>query len=169
MTITGPDISRLAKRMSSQSYVLQMASWETLHVLKEVLVKLTLGWSMLEVQLFAAKIRDEFILGSKCTAILWHGGAFKVLCVVTGPKRGVVLESQGTTAIIPPYPSQWWGDTSSVRGESWQHGWGFPGGSKQHSRIKSKGCPPRTVQDQGKAWWQVPIRTAEHCQGQKHA
>jgi hypothetical protein len=104
MTITRPDIYRLAKMMSSQPYVLQMASWETLHVLKEVLVKVTLGWSMLQVQLFAATIKDEFILGAECTASLWHGCASKASSAVIGPKRGVVLESlhiQDSDEVIP--------------------------------------------------------------------
>jgi hypothetical protein len=40
---------------------------------------------------------------------------------MTGPRRGVVIAFWSTTMIIPPYPGQWWCDTSSVW-ESWLHG-----------------------------------------------
>jgi hypothetical protein len=40
-----------------------MMSGETLLVLEEVLVELNLGWSALQIYVFIATIRDQFILG----------------------------------------------------------------------------------------------------------
>jgi hypothetical protein len=52
----------LPKRKPSH-YILQMASWETLPILKEALVELTLGQSPIRIAVFIMENANEFILG----------------------------------------------------------------------------------------------------------
>jgi hypothetical protein len=126
VTITRPDIFRLPKRMSCQPYVLQMASWEPLHVLKEALVKLTLRWSMLQIQLFVAKIKDEFILGAECSASLWHRGASEAPMYCDRAKKkcyfGISGHNHNHSSISKPVMR--WYQLSVV--ESWLYGWRVP-------------------------------------------
>jgi len=56
------------ERKPSRAYVLQMASGETIPVLKEALVELTLGQRALRIWVFVAEVTDEFILGLD---VLW--------------------------------------------------------------------------------------------------
>ena len=51
------------ERKPSRAYVLQTASGETIPVLKEALVELTLGRQALRTWVFVAEVTDEFILG----------------------------------------------------------------------------------------------------------
>jgi hypothetical protein len=61
---TRPDITAgLPKTKLHQLYILQMPSAETLPILENALMKLTLGWSELCIWVFIAKVTDEFILG----------------------------------------------------------------------------------------------------------
>jgi hypothetical protein len=63
VTITWPDIVvGLPERKQSRLHSLQKASWETLPVLKEALVELTLGQKPLHIWVFITEITDEFIL-----------------------------------------------------------------------------------------------------------
>jgi hypothetical protein len=62
--IARPDITAgLPERELTRLYVLQMISGETLPILMEVLVELTLGQHPLMTWAFVARIADEFILG----------------------------------------------------------------------------------------------------------
>jgi hypothetical protein len=64
MTIARPDVTaELPKRDPPMQCALQMASEETLPILKEALVKLTLGQCPLTTWVFVANITDEFVLG----------------------------------------------------------------------------------------------------------
>ena len=47
----------------SRTYVLQTASGETILVLKEAFVEVTLGRRALRIWVFVAEVTDEFILG----------------------------------------------------------------------------------------------------------
>jgi hypothetical protein len=63
VTIAIPDITTgLPERDLTTSYVLQMASGETLPISKEALITLTLGRRPLTTWVFVAKITDKFIL-----------------------------------------------------------------------------------------------------------
>ena len=64
VTIARPNIvTGKPKRRPGRTYVLQTASGENLPVLKEALVKLTLGRRALRIWVFVAEVTDEFILG----------------------------------------------------------------------------------------------------------
>ena len=64
VTIARPDIvAGRPERKPSRAYVLQTASGETLPVLREALVELTLGQRALRIWVFVAEVTDEFILG----------------------------------------------------------------------------------------------------------
>jgi hypothetical protein len=64
VTIARPDIvSGRPERKPSRAYVLQTASGETLPLLRETLVELTLGQRALRIWVFVAEVTDEFILG----------------------------------------------------------------------------------------------------------
>jgi hypothetical protein len=64
VTIARPDIAAgQPERKPSRSYVLQIASEETIPVVYGALVELTLGRRALRIWVFLAKITDEFILG----------------------------------------------------------------------------------------------------------
>jgi hypothetical protein len=64
VTIARPDIvAEQPERNPSRAYVLQTASGETIPVLKEALVELTLGQLALRIWVFVAEITDEFIIG----------------------------------------------------------------------------------------------------------
>jgi hypothetical protein len=64
VSITKPDITAgWPESKLSQYYMLQMASGETLPTLKEALVELTLGLSLILIYVTVTKIMDEFILG----------------------------------------------------------------------------------------------------------
>jgi len=64
VTIARPDIvAGKPERKPSRAYVLQTASGETLPVLKEALVELTLGQRALRIWVFVVEVTDEFILG----------------------------------------------------------------------------------------------------------
>jgi hypothetical protein len=57
ITVAQPDIfAGQPKRKPSRAYVLQTASGETIPLLKEALVKLTLGWRTLMIWLFIAEV-----------------------------------------------------------------------------------------------------------------
>jgi hypothetical protein len=56
-------IAGLPKREPSTKYALQTASEETLLILKEAFVTLTLGRRPLKTWVFVANITNEFILG----------------------------------------------------------------------------------------------------------
>jgi hypothetical protein len=60
MTITRPDTA--PQQPEKKPYVLQMASRETLPVLKEVWVELPLGQCAVHIWGFVAKITGEYIL-----------------------------------------------------------------------------------------------------------
>lgn len=63
LTIARPYIiSQQPERKPSRPYILQMVSGETIPVLKEVLVELTLGQSALKIWVFITEITDELIL-----------------------------------------------------------------------------------------------------------
>jgi predicted aspartyl protease len=63
-TVTRPDIvAGLPERELSRPYVLQMASGETIPVVKEARVELTIGRRTLRSWVFVADIKDDFILG----------------------------------------------------------------------------------------------------------
>ena len=63
VTIVRPDIvAGQPGRKPSRPYVLQTASGETIPVLKEALVELTLGRRALRIWVFVAEVTDEFIL-----------------------------------------------------------------------------------------------------------
>jgi hypothetical protein len=51
------------ERKPSRAYVLQTASGETIPVLKEALVELSLGRRALRIWVFVTEVTDEFILG----------------------------------------------------------------------------------------------------------
>jgi hypothetical protein len=69
VTIARPDIvAGQPKKKPSRAYVLQTASGETIPVLKEALVELTLGQRALRIWVFIAEVTDEFILGLD---VLW--------------------------------------------------------------------------------------------------
>jgi hypothetical protein len=51
------------ERNQGRQYVLQVVSGETIPVVKEALVELTLGQSALKIWVFVARITDELILG----------------------------------------------------------------------------------------------------------
>jgi hypothetical protein len=64
VTVVRPDIAAgLPEREPSTKCALQTASGETLPILKEAFVTLTLGRRPLEVRVFVAAITDELILG----------------------------------------------------------------------------------------------------------
>jgi hypothetical protein len=64
VTTAQPDIvTGQPERKPSRAYVLQTACGETIRVLKEALVELTLGWRALRIWVFVTKVMDEFILG----------------------------------------------------------------------------------------------------------
>jgi hypothetical protein len=64
VTIVRPDIvAEESERMPSRSYALKIASGETILVVKETLVELTLGRRALRIWVFVAEITDELILG----------------------------------------------------------------------------------------------------------
>jgi hypothetical protein len=63
-TVARPDIvAGLPERELSRPYVLQMASGETIPVVKEACVELTIGQRTLRSWVFVADITDNFILG----------------------------------------------------------------------------------------------------------
>jgi hypothetical protein len=92
----------MSEKMPSWPNVLHRASGETLPVLNEALVELTLGLSMLETWLYVTTITDKFILGASNPVM-----ESEAPCDMTGPRRGVVIAFWSTTMIIPPYPGQW--------------------------------------------------------------
>jgi len=51
------------ERKPSRACVLQTASGETIPVLKEALINLTLGWQAVRIWVFIAEVINEFILG----------------------------------------------------------------------------------------------------------
>jgi hypothetical protein len=62
-TVARPDIvAGLPERELSQPYVLQTASGETIPVMKEAHVELTMGRRTLRSWVFVADIKDDFIL-----------------------------------------------------------------------------------------------------------
>jgi hypothetical protein len=64
VTIARPDIAAGQPwRKPSRPYVLQLASGETIPVVKDAQVELTLGRRALKIWVFVAEITDEFILG----------------------------------------------------------------------------------------------------------
>jgi predicted aspartyl protease len=64
VTIARPDIvAGQPERQLSRAYVLQKASGETIPVIKESQVELTLGRRSIRIWVFVADITDEFILG----------------------------------------------------------------------------------------------------------
>jgi hypothetical protein len=63
-TVARPDVvARLPERELSQPYVLQTASGETMPVMKDAHVELTMGQRTLRSWVFVADIADDFILG----------------------------------------------------------------------------------------------------------
>jgi hypothetical protein len=62
VTIARPDIFGQPERKPSRAYVLQTSSGETIPVVKEALVELTLGQRALRICVFVAEVTDEFIL-----------------------------------------------------------------------------------------------------------
>jgi uncharacterized protein (DUF1684 family) len=64
VTIAWPNIvTGHFERKPNRAYILQKASGETIPVLKEAVVELTLGRETLRIWVFVAEITDEFILG----------------------------------------------------------------------------------------------------------
>lgn len=64
MTIARPEIvAGQPERKPSRTYVLQTASRETISLLKEAFVQLTLGRRTLRIWVFVADVTDEFTLG----------------------------------------------------------------------------------------------------------
>jgi len=64
VTIARPDmVTGHLEMKPSRAYVLQTASGETIPLLKEALVQLTLGRRSLRIWVFVAEVIDEFILG----------------------------------------------------------------------------------------------------------
>jgi len=64
VTIARPNIvAGQPERKLSRTYILQTASGETITVLKEAFVELTLGQWALRMWVFFAEVTDEFILG----------------------------------------------------------------------------------------------------------
>jgi hypothetical protein len=64
VTVARPDIAAgLPDREPSTKCALQMPSRETLPILKEVFMTLTLGRRPLKTWMFIANITDEFVLG----------------------------------------------------------------------------------------------------------
>lgn len=64
LTITRPGtVAGHPERKLSQLYVLQMASGETIPVLNEAMVDLTLGWSTVKISVFIAESTEVLILG----------------------------------------------------------------------------------------------------------
>jgi predicted aspartyl protease len=64
VTIARPNIvAGQPEKKPSRAYVVQTASGETIPVLKEALVELTLGQRALRIWVFVAEVTDEFILG----------------------------------------------------------------------------------------------------------
>ena len=64
VTIARPDIvAGKAERKPSKAHFLQTACGETIPVLKEALVELTLGQRALSIWVFVAEVTDEFTLG----------------------------------------------------------------------------------------------------------
>jgi hypothetical protein len=64
MKIARPDVAAgQRERKPNMSYVLQMESGETIQLMKEAFVLLTLGWQAFRIWVFVSDIRDEFILG----------------------------------------------------------------------------------------------------------
>jgi hypothetical protein len=107
-------IAGWSKRKPSQLYVLQIASGETIPVPK----KGTGGddsWSEHFTNL-GVHCHDHGCVCPEtlCPAILWHVGGFRAPIPMTGPRRGVIMESRSKTMIILPYSGQWRGDTNSM-------------------------------------------------------
>jgi hypothetical protein len=64
LTITQPDIVTGQPRWKpSRVYIFKTASDETVPVLKEAVVKLTLGQLTLMIWVFVAEVTDEFTVG----------------------------------------------------------------------------------------------------------
>jgi hypothetical protein len=59
----GDIVAGQPERKPSRAYILQTASGETIPVLKEALVELTLGRRAMRIWMFVAEVTDEFILG----------------------------------------------------------------------------------------------------------
>jgi hypothetical protein len=64
VTIARPDmVVGQPERKPSRAYVLQTASGETIPVLKEALVELSLRRRALRIWVFVAEVTDDFIMG----------------------------------------------------------------------------------------------------------
>jgi hypothetical protein len=121
-----------------------MASGQTIPVLKEALVQLTLGRSTnLGVH---RQDHRRIHRGTSCelTTRRWLGAP----CATTGQRRGVVMEFRSTTTIIQPYSSQWRGDTCSMSKGGGCATRAPPGGSEQFCGTQSEDFPLRTLHSQ---------------------
>jgi hypothetical protein len=96
----------MSEKKPSWPNVLHRAPGETLPVLNEALVELTLGLSMLQTWLYVTTITDKFILGlhvlGACNPVM----DFEAPRDMTGPRRGVVIAFWSTTMTVPPYTGQ---------------------------------------------------------------
>jgi hypothetical protein len=93
-----------------------MASGETLPILKEVFVQMTLGWSPIRIYVLIAEITDELILELD---ILHTYGTFMDVGHVhgaTGSGRNIRMEPPGTASVSLPFVGQRPHDTSTVEG-----------------------------------------------------
>jgi hypothetical protein len=104
VTIILPDnIARMPERELTLSYVLQTTPGETLPILKEVLVEITMQHSPIHVWAFVAKITHKFILRLDVMRCV-HGSG--MLHAVTGPRRDAVMESPSVTTFNLFYEKQ---------------------------------------------------------------
>lgn len=107
-------ITGLLEREVTQLYVLPMASGETLPILKEMLVELTLGWRPLITWVLITKITDEFILGLDVLHIPDESVDLEPLVLQQGEKGGAVVVSWGTTMLIPLHEEKQRGGSNLV-------------------------------------------------------
>jgi hypothetical protein len=72
VTIVRPDIvTGQPERMPTMTYALQTASGETIPMLREALIKLTLGRRVQRIWVFVTEVTDVFILGLTTPWIRW--------------------------------------------------------------------------------------------------
>jgi hypothetical protein len=105
--------SGLPEKKPSRPYILQAAPGETLPLLKEALVEVTLGRNALRIWLYVTKITDVFVLALR-SASLRSGSGFEAPRVTTERRRRVIKTSRDMTTVISPYDGQQRGNAGSV-------------------------------------------------------
>ena len=78
----------LPKRVKLPKFILQVASGETLSILKEALVTLTMGWRPLTTWVLVADITDEFVLAFN--VLRAHSASVELKRLMLQMRRGEV-------------------------------------------------------------------------------